>query len=84
MDDPILRKYHKQGFWIKVIATVAFTFFHVFVTLGDTTTLYYTEGINIAKLILKDPTNIQLLFSPGKDFDTNLLADSFNKGYFRS
>lgn len=84
MDDPILRKYHKQGFWIKVIATVAFTFFHVFVTRGDTTTLYYTEGINITKLILKDPTNIQLLFSPGKDFDTNLLADSFNKGYFRS
>jgi len=84
MDDPILRKYHKQGFWIKVIATIAFTFFHVFITRGDTTALYYTEGINIFRLILKDPGNIQLLFSAGKDFDSNLLADSFNKGYFMS
>jgi hypothetical protein len=84
MDDPILKKYHQQGFWIKVVATIAFTVFHVFVTRGDTTTLYYTEGINITKLILKDPYNIKLLFSPGEDFDTNLLADSFNTGYFRS
>lgn len=84
MDDPILRKYHKQGFWIKVIATIAFTLFHVFLTRGDTTTLYYTEGINIAKLIVKDVSNIQLLFLPGENFDSSLLADSYNKGYFRS
>ena len=84
INDPTLKKYHKQGFWIKVIATIAFTLFHIFVTRGDTTTLYYTEGINITKLILKDPANIQLLFSPGQDFDSNLLADSFNKGYFKS
>jgi hypothetical protein len=84
INDPVLKKYHKQGFWIKIIATVAFTLFHIFVTRGDTTSLYYTEGINITKLILKDPANIQLLFSPGQDFDNNLLADSFNKGYFKS
>lgn len=84
MEDPVLKKYHKQGFWIKVIATIAFTLFHIFVTRGDTTALYFTEGINITKLILKDPSNISLLFSPGKDFDSNLLADSFNKGYFKS
>jgi len=84
INDPILKKYHKQGFWIKVLATIAFTLFHVFITRGDTTSLYYTEGINITKLILKDPSNIQLLFSPGKDFDQNLLADTFNKGYFKS
>ena len=82
--DPILKKYHKQGFWIKVIATIAFTIFHVFLTRGDTTTLYFIEGINIAKLILKEPANIQLIFSSGKDFDINLFADSFNNGYFKS
>lgn len=84
MEDPVLKKYHMQGFWIKVLATVAFTLFHVFITRGDTTALYYTEGINITKLIIKDPSNISLLFSPGKDFDSNLLADSFNKGYFKN
>ncbi len=79
--DPVLRKYHKYGFWIKVLGTIAFTLFHVFVTLGDTTVLYYTEGINITKLILKDPSYIKLIFSAAKDFDQDLLADTFNKGY---
>jgi hypothetical protein len=46
--------------------------------------LYYPEGLNIAKLILKDFTNIKLLFISGKDFDPNLLSDTFNKGYFAS
>ncbi len=82
--DPILKKYHRQGFWIKVFGTIAFTFFHIFSTRGDTTALYYTEGINITKLILKDASNIKWIFSAGKDFDQNLLADSFNKGYFEN
>ncbi|MEN9569611.1 MAG: hypothetical protein RL172_842 [Bacteroidota bacterium] len=84
IEDEVLRKYHRQAFWIKVLGTVAFTFFHVFVTIGDSTVLYYNEGINITKLIFKDISNIELLFSPGKNFDENLLADSFNKGYFKN
>ena len=27
-DDPVLRKYHRQGFWIKVLGTIAFTVFN--------------------------------------------------------
>lgn len=84
IDDPILKKYHKQGFWVKVASTVAFTFFYTMLTKGDTTVLYYTEGINITKLILKDIRNIKLLFIQGIDFDQNLLANSFNRGYFKS
>ena len=84
MDDPLLKKYHRQGFWIKVVGTIAFTIFHVFITRGDTTALYFTEGINITKLIFKNPSYIKLLFSSGIDFDQNLLADSFNTGYFKS
>jgi hypothetical protein len=84
IDDPVLKKYHRQGFWIKVMATIAFTLFHIFITIGDTTILYYPEGINIARLILKDPANISLLFSPGKDFDMTLLASSLSSGYFKS
>ena len=84
IEDPILKKYHSQGFWIKVIGTIAFTFFHVFITRGDTTALYYQEGINITNLILKDISNVKWIFSAGKDFDQNLLADTFNKGYLNS
>jgi hypothetical protein len=84
IEDPILKKYHRQGFWIKIVSTIAFIIFSAFIAKGDSMFLYYPEGINIAKLIVKDFSNIQLLFSPGKDFDQNLLADSFNKGYFNS
>jgi hypothetical protein len=82
--DPVLRRYHRNGFWLKVFSTIAFTFFHIFITRGDTTALYYTEGINITKLILKDITNIKLFFTSGKYFDEDLLADSFNRGYFKN
>ncbi len=84
IQDPILKKYHLHGFWIKVLGTVAYIIFSVYLSKGDSTFLYYPEGINITKLILKDFTNCKLLFISGKDFDQNLLADTFNKGYFES
>lgn len=77
-----LRKYHKQAFWIKVWGTFAFCIFVVYLSPGDTTGLYYPEGINIAKLIIKNPSNIELLFGTGKDFDQALLSDISNSGYF--
>ena len=84
IEDPVLKKYKRQGFLIKIVSTIAFIIFSVFITRGDSMFLYYPEGINIARLIVKDFSNIQLLFSSGKDFDQNLLADSFNRGYFNS
>ena len=81
-DDPILRKYHKQAFWIKVWGTFAFSIFVIYLSPGDTTGLYYPEGINIAKLIVKDPDNIKLIFTKGIDFDQALLTDIANAGYF--
>lgn len=84
MQDPVLKKYHRIGFWIKVFSAIAYIIFSKFLAKVDSTFLYYPEGINIAKLILKDITNIKLLFIAGKDFDPNLLADTLNKGYFAS
>ena len=83
IEDPVLKKYQLYGFWIKVLSTLAFILFSVIIK-GDSMSLYYPEGINIAKLIIKDVSNINLLFVPGKEFDENLLADSFNRGYFSS
>ncbi len=85
LEDPLLKKYHRQGFWIKVLGTVAFTFFHTKVSPGnDSTGLYYAEGINIARMITADLDNIKLIFMAGRDFDQSLLINPHNEGYFRS
>ena len=80
--DPVLKKYHRNGFWIKVFSCFAYCMFVLYISPGDTTGLYHPEGYNIYKLILKDPANINLLFISAKDFDQALLADIFNLGYF--
>lgn len=84
IEDPVLQKYHRLGFWIKVFSAFAYIIYSLNLAKLDSVFLYYPEGINISKLILKDFSNIQILFAPGRDFDTDLLADSFNKGYFNS
>ena len=81
-DSALLRKYHKQAFWIKVWGTFAFSIFVIYLSPGDTTGLYYPEGINISKMIIKNPSNIELLMGTGKDFDQALLANIDNSGYF--
>lgn len=82
--DPLLKKYHRQGFWIKVIGCIAFTIFNAYLSPGDSTGLYHREGVNIFHLIQHDFKNIDILFSDGKDFDETLLKDPFNAGYFKS
>jgi hypothetical protein len=82
--DPILKKYHKQGFWVKIIGCIAFTIFNAYLSPGDSTGLYHNEGVNIHNLILHDFKNIDLLFSEGKNFDETLLKDPYNAGYFKS
>ncbi len=84
INNDVLKKYHKQAFWIKVFGTVAFTIFSVYISPGDSTSLYYTEGINIARLISQDASNIKLIFSSGANFDETLLFNPFNQGYFIS
>lgn len=83
-NDPLLQKYHKQGFWIKVAGTVAFTIFNVYLSPGDSFGLYHNEGANIYHLILHDPSNIKWLFSKGENFDESLLQNIWNAGYFKA
>ncbi len=83
--DPGLKKYHKHGFWIKITGTLAFTVFHTVLSPGnDSTGLYYTEGVNIARLISADFSNIKWIMMPGTEFDQTLLFDPYNSGYFRN
>ena len=84
MTDPRLRFYHKYGFWVKVFASFTITIFYSYITLGDTTTLYYAEGANLYKHIVNDSENIQWLFKTGKEYPAHLLKNEANKGYFGS
>lgn len=81
--NPLLRKYHRQGFWIKIFASVLFVLYYSYLTLGDTTVLYQCEGNNLYHLILKDASNFKYIFKPGKDFDLSLVKNPYNQGYFR-
>ncbi len=82
--DPLLKKYHQQAFWIKVLGTLAFTYFIMGISnkQSDSYLLYWVEGHNIFKLILNDPVHLKWIFAKGKDFDQSLLADMWNLGYF--
>src|SRR5665647_2084767 len=56
-----LRAYHRNAFWIKVFASFCYSIFVLYISLGDTTTLYFPEGHNLYQLILNDPSKYHLL-----------------------
>ncbi len=82
--DPVLKHYHKQGFWIKIVAVMAFTFFNTMVSVGDSFLLFFTEGTNICHMILKDSSQIKWLYLPSTDFDQTLLKNAANMGYLKN
>lgn len=84
LEDPVLKIYHRRGFWIKALTTIAFALFNSKISVGDSYVLYHVEGANIYKLILNDFSNIHWLISPGTEYDqSGLLADTWNAGYCR-
>lgn len=82
--DPVLKKYHRQAFWVKMIAAVFFIIFYGILSGGDSFNLYHTEGRNLYNLILKDVQNLEYLFKPGEQFDLTLIKNPYNAGYFES
>ncbi len=81
--NPQLRIYHKNLFWLKVFASFCYAIFVQYISLGDSTTLYYPEGHNLYKYILSNPSEIGLLFGPGTDIDQSILKTSYLIGYFK-
>jgi hypothetical protein len=82
--DPVLKHYHKQGFWIKIVAVMAFTFFNTMLSVGDSFLLFFTEGTNICHMILKDFSQIKWLYLPSSEFDQTLLKNPANMGYLKN
>ena len=66
-----------------MFGVLAFTFYNTKMSEGDSFVLFYTEGANICNMILKDISQIKLLFLPGLDFDEHLLKNSGNAGYLK-
>ena len=83
-NDPVLQYYHKQGFWIKALAVLGFTLFNTILSPGDSFGLFYTEGANIYRMILRDSSHIKWLYLSGPEFDQSLLRNPLNQGYFRA
>ena len=81
-EDPVLKKYHRQAFRAKIVASVFFIIFYGLLTGGDSFDLYHLEGKNLYELILRDPQNIEYLFRPGSEFDPRLVKNPYNAGYF--
>lgn len=81
--DPVLKHYHKQGFWIKVFAVMGFTFFNTMLSMGDSFLLFFTEGTNICHMIMKDLSQIKWLYLPGTEYDQSLLKNPANMGYLK-
>ena len=82
-DDPLLKKYHHQAFWVKMIGSIFFIIFYGLLTGGDSFDLYHTEGRNLYQLILKNAQNIEYLFKPGDQFNLHQVKNPYNAGYYR-
>lgn len=81
--DPVLKYYHKQGFWIKVFAVIGFTFFNTMLSMGDSFLLFFTEGTNICHMIMKDFSQVKWLYLPSSEYDQTLLKNPANMGYLK-
>lgn len=84
LTDPVLKHYHRQGFWIKALMVIPFALFNSKISLGDSYGLYQLEGNHIFKMILHDPSNIHWILAPGSEYDqSGLLGNDWNAGYCR-
>lgn len=81
--NPHLKRYHRNLFWIKVFSSFVYALFVLYISRGDSTTLYFPEGYNFFRLILHDPSNINLLFNSSKSFDESLLSSTAALGYLK-
>jgi hypothetical protein len=84
LNNPLLVKYHRQGYWIKMFSCLAFIIYSVYLSPGDSIGLYQKEGNHLYHLILNDESHWKWLFTNGKYFDESLALDPWNKGYFRA
>ncbi|MBC7935301.1 MAG: hypothetical protein H7Y86_08115 [Rhizobacter sp.] len=54
----------------------------LYISAGDTSTLFFPEGYHFYKLLLRDPEQISVFFEKGTDISANLLANPRHLGYF--
>lgn len=80
--DARVRVYHKMAFWYKVFFCLCYSMFVLYISWGDTNTLYYPEGSYWYKAILDDPSNLEHFFSPGNSLDKTEIGNPYLIGYY--
>lgn len=80
--DAKVRVYHKMAFWYKVFFCFCYSLFVLYISLGDSTTLFYPEGRYWYKAILDDPSNLEHLFSSGSLLDKSEIGNPYSIGYY--
>ena len=79
LSSPLLEVYFLRGFWIKILGTIAFTIFNIYVSPGDSYTVFFPEGVNLYHSILKDPSLLdKVFFRAAPNIDINLINDLGN------
>jgi hypothetical protein len=78
----VIRKYFIISYWVKVFACFCYSIFILYISWGDSASLFFPEGYNLYKLILQDPKNIELLLGSGSDISENIINNSTLIGYF--
>lgn len=66
-----------------MLGCILFVIYYTYITGGDTRALFYLEGHNLFKLLLKDSDYWKYVFMKGADFNPSLVARPANFGYFR-
>jgi hypothetical protein len=73
--DPVLRKFYKRAFWIRVVSCFAFSIFLIYISPGDSFGTYYGEALNIYKQSLNDVSVIgKMIFTSAKNIDESLFS----------
>ncbi len=81
--DPVLGKYLKWGFVVKIIGVFAFTIFNFYISRGDSYGVYYAEGANLYTHIIRDISYLKTLIIPCADIDESIIYDINNLAIYK-
>lgn len=80
--DAKVRVYHKMAFWYKVFFCFCYSMFVLYISIGDTTALFFPEGNFWYNTLLDDPSKLDLFFGPGTNLDQSEIGNPTFLGYY--
>lgn len=77
-----IRTYHKLSFWYKIFFCFCYSMFVLYISMGDTTALYYPEGSYWYRTLLDDPSQLEHFFGAGNQLDKTEIGNPYLIGYY--